>query len=447
MRGIQLFTAKRIVEQNKIAVWLDMGMGKTRATLSALTTLYLLGDIKRVLVMAPPLVAEETWPAEIEKWEVPLSYAVLNGDKTERRRKLRENADIHIMSRDLVRWLWAQYTRENWPYDVIVYDESSRLGSQSNLAWKALKKMYDDVPRLIQLTGTPMGNGYKKLWSQAYLLDKGKALGRAEYLYREKYFKRNPYSGEVTLIPGAEDAILERLKPLTVTLRAKDHIDMPDVMYIDKKFSLPPVAMRHYKDMVNEYIVELRTGKIEAFNAGIRINKLLQISGGGIYTEKDPEGKTEPVELHKARLEALAEIVDENNGAPMLITYYYKFQLNQLTRAYPKAEVYTKGRNTSARWNAGEIPMLFIHPASVGYGLNLQFGGSVLIWFGLTWSLDDFLQTNARIARPGQDKKVRVFQIAANNTADEYLFSRISEKNEKQESLLDGLKSILEIDV
>ena len=428
----------------RTALWMPMGGGKTVSTLTALDALELVDGAYPALVLAPKRVAITTWPDEVAKWAhlQHLRVVVVTGTPRQREVALATPADIYTMAYDNLSWL-CDTLGERWPFITVVADELTRLKSfrirQGSKRAGALGKVaHSRVRRFIGLTGTPGANGLKDLWGQTWFLDKGERLGRTFSAFEQRWF-RTGYDGfSLQPLPHAQEEIQALLRDICLTVTGLP-VDEPirNAIYVD----LPPSVRRLYDDMEAEMFAEIGANGVEAANAAVRTQKCLQIANGAIYT--DDEGHWEPV--HEAKLEALESVIEEANGAPVLVAYNFKHDLERLRRRIPKARVLDADPDTIRQWNAGEIPVLFAHPASAGHGLNLADGGNILAFFGLNWSLEEHMQIIERIGpmrqkQAGFDRPVIVHYIMARNTVDDMVFDRLQSKKTVQQILLDAMR-------
>ena len=426
--------AVQFVKDNpKAALWIDMGLGKTVSTLTALSELKRDNQIRKTLIVAPLRVATHTWPTEIATWShIDMRYTVIAGKSAAKRSEaLDEDTDLHIINRENIPWLVEQFG-QRWPYDCVVIDESSSFKSHTSKRWKSLRKVIGKIKRMIQLTGTPAPNALLELWPQMYLLDKGERLENSRGKFLSKYctLVGNPQWNQWAVKPDRADAIHKAVSDVVLRMKADDYIDLPERIDINVPVVLPPKARKTYEDMKRDFLVAYDGGEILSVNAAVQINKLLQISNGNLYTEDG-----DFLNIHSAKLDALREIVDSTNE-PLLVAYSYKSDLEILMREFPDAVVIDNDNAVLDKWNNGDIPILLAHPASAGHGLNLQKGGSLIVWYGLSWSLELYQQFNARLHRQGQTKPVRVLHILAENTADDAVLTVLAEKEGVQDKLL-----------
>ncbi len=421
---------------------LDMGLGKTIITLSAIDALvrdYF--EVSRVLVVAPLRVARDTWPAELQKWEhlAGLTYAIVVGTEVERRTALRQKASIYIINRENVDWL---ITKSGVPfdYDMVVIDELSSFKSHQTKRFKALMKVRPTLKRIVGLTGTPSSNGLMDLWAEFRLLDMGKRLGRFIGQYRETYFKPDKRNQHMifsyTPKTGAEEEIYRQISDITISMKARDFLEMPERVESEAVVRLSDAERERYERMKAEMVVELGGKEIDAVSAAALSNKLLQMSNGAVY---DEDGKS--ITLHSRKLDALEDIIEAANGKPLLVAYWYKHDKERIMGRFDAGEIRTSA--DIAAWNAGKIPVALIHPASAGHGLNLQDGGYTLIWFGLTWSLELYQQTCARLWRQGQKHTVIIQHIIAKDTIDERVMAALAQKDKTQAALIDAVRAEL----
>ena len=448
----QKYCIEYIKTHNVSALFLDMGLGKTIITLTALRDL-MLDDvsISKVLVIAPLRVARDTWPAEVEKWDhlSDLDVSVIVGAAKERTAALNHSAMIYVVNRENVKWLVEYYEKNglSWDFDCIVIDELSSFKNYQSQRFKWLRKVRPFVKRWIGLTGTPTSNGLMDLWAEIGILDGGERLGRFIGRYRDAYFKpgsMNPSTGVVFSYiprPGAEEQIYDRISDMTISMKALDYLDMPECVYVDHKVEMSEPERRLYDQLKKDLIIPLEDGDIDAANAASLSNKLLQMSNGAVYDENG-EART----IHSRKLEMLEDLIEAANGQPVLIAYWFKHDreriLSHLTAAgYSPRDI--RESQDIKDWNAGNIPVALIHPAGAGHGLNIQEGGHILIWFGLTWSLELYQQTNARLWRQGQKQTVTIHHIITANTVDEDVLAALASKDVTQEKLIAAVKARL----
>lgn len=443
----QKYSVNFIQSHPAAGLLLDMGLGKTVSTLTAINRLMFEDlEINKVLVIAPKRVAEDTWTKEAAKWDHLKHLRISRVLGTERRRKgaLRADADIFVINRENVCWLIAQY-RGALPFDMLVIDELSSFKSPKAQRFKALRMVRPQFSRVVGLTGTPAPNGLTDLWSQIYLLDQGERLGKTVTGYRQKYFRPGRRNGQVVfdykLLDGSEEAIYRRISDICVSMKAEDYLELPPRMDHSVEVTLPSSVRVQYESFEKEEILKLleheKENTISAANAAALTNKLLQFSNGAIYDDDRAVH-----ELHGVKLEALEEIVEAANGEPVLVFYSFRHDIGRIKRKlkdYRPREL-VDGKDIDD-WNAGKVQVLLAHPAGAGHGLNLQKGGNIIVWFGLTWSLELYQQANARLHRQGQTRPVQVYHLLSKGTMDEDVIKAISGKADKQEALMQAVKA------
>ena len=423
------------------ALFLDMGLGKTVTTLTAIRDLmYDTFKVRRVLVVAPLRVARDTWPEEIRKWDhlKDLTYSVVVGIVAERQRALQKEADIYIVNRENLAWL---YQNSRLDFDMVVLDELSSFKNAKSKRFKAMKAMRPEVKRIVGLTGTPSGNGLMDLWAEFRLLDMGERLGQYISQYRSLYFKPDKRNGMVVFsykpLPGAEEVIYHQIADITVSMKANDYLEMPELVSVAKEVTLSEKEKKRYDELKKSLVLELPGGEVTAANAASLTMKLSQMANGAIYTDDK-----NVVGIHNRKLDALEDLVESANGQPVLVAYWFKHDKDRIQKRMEAREL--KEPQDFADWNAGKISVALIHPASAGHGLNLQQGGSILIWFGLTWSLELYQQTNARLWRQGQQSRTVIIQhIVAKGTIDERILKVLEHKDGTQAALIDAVKADL----
>lgn len=439
----QTFAIRQILKKPALALFLDMGMGKTAITLTAIDEL--LNEefaVSRVLVIAPKRVAESTWTDEAGKWEhlQDLQVVSLLGSVNEREVALKERADIYVINRENIVWLVNRFG-VRWPFDMVVIDESSSFKNHQSKRFKALRSVRPLVRRLVELTGTPSPNGLMDLWSQLYLLDRGERLGKTIGEYRRNYFTPGYGSGFVTYVwnplPNAQKDIEEKISDICVSMKSADYLELPPLIYNTVKVKLGD-AMETYKRLEKDFILQIGDADIVASSAAALSGKLLQLANGACYNE---DGTV--TEVHDAKLEALKEVSALNEHKPLLVFYWFKHDLERLRKAFPKART-LDSKKSIEQWNAGKIPMLLVHPASAGHGLNLQYGGNIVVWFGLSWSLELYQQANKRLHRNGQKHTVVIHHLVAEGTIDEQVMEALSKKKVTQDDILEAVKAKIE---
>ena len=440
----QAFATNFILEHPIAAILLDMGLGKSVITLTAIEELmHDRFEVSRVLVIAPLRVATNTWPSEIKKWDhlKDITYSVAVGTEAERRAALAEKADIYIINRENVQWL-IEKSGIPFDFDMVVIDELSSFKSNQAKRFKCLVKMRPRVKRIVGLTGTPSSNGLMDLWAEFRLLDMGERLGRYIGQYRRAYFMPDKRNGDIIYsykpLPGAEETIYRRIGDITISMRSKDYLKMPECVINEVPVWMEPHQSELYEQLKQEMVISLKGSEINAANAAALSGKLLQMANGAVY-----DGMGEPFFIHDGKLNALEDLIEGANGKPVLIAYWYKHDLDRIKARFGVREI--KADRDITDWNAGNIPVAVIHPASAGHGLNLQAGGSTLIWFGLTWSLELYQQTNARLWRQGQTDTVVIHHIITKDTIDEDVMTSLRKKERTQSSLINAVKARLEV--
>ena len=401
-------------------------------------------EVHRVLVIAPLRVARDTWPAEIQKWSHlrSLTYAVAVGTLKERKAALMQRADITIINRENLQWL-IDDSGFPFDFDMVIIDELSSFKNHKAKRFKSLMKVRPYIHRIIGLTGTPSSNGLMDLWAEFKLLDKGQRLGRFITQYRINYFIPDKRNGEIIYsykpLPYAEDAIYRRISDITISMKSTDHLKMPELISTQYEVALSDAERDRYENLKQELILQLPDGEITAANAAALTGKLSQLANGAIYSDTG-----EIMEFHDRKLDALEDIIEAANEKPLLVAYWFRHDLARIKNRFNVREIKTS--RDIADWNAGKIPVAVIHPASAGHGLNLQAGGSTLVWFGLTWSLELYQQTNARLWRQGQQSHTVVIQhIITKGTIDERILKALSKKELTQSALIDAVKVDLEV--
>lgn len=454
----QRFTIEQMVERKKLFAVLSMGLGKTSCTLSAIAQLiYDRFEVEKVLIIAPLFVADVTWEDERDKWDHlrPLRISKILGTEKQRIAGLNQNADVYTINRENVKWLIDYFVKKGraWPFDMIVVDESSSFKSGSSQRFRALRKATAVVDRVVLLTGTPDPNGLMDLWSQTYLLDGGERLGKTLTEYRNRYFTPGRRNGNIIYewLPreGAKEAIFAKLSDVMISLTAADYLKMPERIDNVVKLRMPPEAKEQYERMEEECILELESGDVVAGNKAAVTNKLLQMANGAVYYEEpeaDEDGvvtgwQRKWVQIHEAKLDALEEIV-EDYGQPLVVFYSFQHDFERLMARFAKYDpAVIRSRKDIEAWNRGEVRLLFAHPASVGHGLNLQAGGSMVVWFGLPNNLEWYQQANARLYRQGQKRTVVITHLLMEGTQDVSVMRGLKGKTLNQDELIAAVKA------
>lgn len=446
LHGYQEYAKDFIIKNKKCALFLDMGLGKTVTSLTAIDILmhdYL--DIGKVLVIAPKNVAENTWTDELEKWGhlKNLRVSCISGTVKQRVQAIEREADIYTISRDNIAWL-VDLIKINWKFDTLIIDELSSFKNQASKRFKKLKTVTPFFDRVIGLTGTPAPNSYMDLWSQIYLIDRGERLGKNITAYRRKYF--NAYSRgmyiDYELKEGAKDEIDSLLSDICISMSAKDYLkNLRDPVIIDYPVHLSKKEFDLYKTMAKDAIVKIESERVVALSSAVVTNKLLQMANGTVYGEDKRE-----IFIHSKKLDSLEDIKEQAGDENILVFYNYQTDLENLLKRFPDSKKF-EGTEDIKNWNEGKIKMLLLHPASAGHGLNLQYGGSIIVWYGLNWSLELYLQANARLVRQGQEKAVRIYRLVAKNTVDERVIETLQGKKYRQDELIEKLKADLKGDI
>lgn len=439
----QSYCISRILDTPALGLYLDMGLGKTAITLTAVSDLiYNRFQVRRCLIIAPKKVAEATWNMEAEKWEhlKHLRFSKILGTQQQRIRAACAAADIYIVNRENVVWL-VDYFRNDWPFDMVVIDESSSFKNSRAKRFKALTWIRPHVSRLIELTGTPAPNGLQDLWAQLFLLDGGQRLGRTVTGFRERYFSANTHGGHFTTYEAkadAQESIQQKIGDICVSMKSEDYLQLPDLVYDVVPVQLDPKAAKAYAEMEREMLLQIDEAVIDAGSAAALSNKLLQLCNGAVY---DAEGKVIP--LHDCKLEAFTELIEQLNGQPALVFYNFQHDRDRLMMLCAKLKLRARLLKTpedAAAWNRRELDILLAHPASAAYGLNLQQGGNHVIWFGLNWSLELFQQANKRLHRQGQTAAVIVHELAVTDSRDMDVIAALEDKDATQNALIESLK-------
>ncbi|NBK23297.1 MAG: DEAD/DEAH box helicase [Spirochaetia bacterium] len=441
--------ASDFIEQHPVAVvLLQMGLGKTVITLTALSNL--LFDsflVHKVLIIAPLRVARDTWPTEISKWDHlgDLIPSVAVGGTIERLAALERKADLYIINRENVQWL-IEESALPFDFDMVIIDELSSFKNHRSKRFRALMKRRPVIRRIVGLTGTPASNGLIDLWAQFKLLDKGVRLGRFIGAYRDAYFSPDKRNGQIVFsykpAPGAEERIYQAIEDITISMKASDHIKMPELVSTEYRVALDDDERAVYEKLRKELVLDTAGGQVTAANAASLSGKLLQLANGAVYTDDRAT-----IGIHDRKLGALEDLIEAANGASVLVAYWFKHDLKRIAERLEKLGVSFSNLDSSEsiqKWNAGELPVGLIHPASAGHGLNLQSGGNFLIWFGLTWSLELYQQTVARLWRQGQKAETVVVQhIITEKTIDDRIMQVLSGKAQTQDALIEAVKAEL----
>jgi SNF2 family DNA or RNA helicase len=442
----QKIAIEKIIDGPAVGLFLEMGLGKTVSALTAIQELlYDYFDVSKVLVIAPLRVTQSTWSGEIEKWDhlQGLRLSKVLGSEKQRVEALHQPADIYIINRENTEWLVDYYGRK-WPFDMVVIDELSSFKNPRSKRFRALRKVRPLIKRIVGLTGTPAPNGLIDLWSQIYLLDQGERLGKTLTGYRNRYFDPGRRNQNIVFEwipkPFAEERIYEKISDICVSMKAEDWLQLPGRIDNAIEVELPEKAKSQYKQLEKDLILPLLGSDVTAANAAVLTNKLLQMANGAIYDEFG-----EAKEIHDAKLEALEEVVEAANGKPVLVVYSYRHDLDRIKNQLKKYKPRTLDSDQDVQdWNAGKTQVLLLHPASGGHGLNLQTGGNIIVWFGLTWGLEYYQQANARLYRQGQIERVIVHHIVAKGTMDEEVLKALTGTAATQNDLMEAVKAKIE---
>jgi len=435
----QQFATDFILNQSICCLMLDMGLGKTVITLTALWQLALDSfDVSRVLVIAPKRVAEDTWPKELAKWEhlIGLTSSLVLGSAAERKVALQKKAFLYIINRENVAWLVKNHY---WDFDMVVIDELSSFKSNKAERFKAMKKVRPMVTRIVGLTGTPAPNTLLDLWPQMYLMDMGQRLGRFIGGFRDRFFLPDKRNREIIYSykprEGAEDAIYALISDICISMKAADYLDMPERIDNRIEVSMSPKERKLYDDFQKDMVLSIGDEELDAVNTAALSNKLLQMANGAVYGEDK-----RVIPIHDRKLDALEDLVEAANGKPLLVAYWYKHDLQRIKARFKNARCIDTAKDIDD-WNAGKIPLALIHPASAGHGLNLQDGGCTIVWFGLTWSLELYQQLNARLWRQGQKHTVVIHHIVTKGTHDEDVMRALENKDTRQSALIEAVRA------
>jgi len=439
----QKFAVAKILEQEAVGLFMDMGLGKTVCALTAMhELLFETFEAEKILIIAPLRVAQCTWPDEVAKWDHLRRIKIIPviGSWKDRQRALRTKGRVYAINRENVVWL-VDHVGADWPFDTVIIDELSSFKSPKARRFRALRKVRPYIKRVVGLTGTPAPNSYMDLWAQIYLLDQGARLGPTVTGYRHSYFEPDKSNGQVVyswaMKQGAGEVIEEKLKDLCVSLTAADYLQMPDRIDNVVKVHLSPATKAVYDKFERELLLDIDLSQIVANNAAVLTGKLLQLSNGAVYdTEHAPQW------IHDEKLDALGDLLEGSAGKPVLVFYSYRHDLKRIRARFGGATL--DAADGVKKWNEGKTPLLLAHPASAGHGLNLQAGGNIIVWFGLPWSLELYQQANARLHRQGQTQAVVIHHIIAAGTMDERVLDILQKKGSGQSGLIEALKARVE---
>lgn len=440
----QAYCISRIIADPAIGLLLDMGLGKTVITLTAINELkFNRFEISRALVIAPKKVAEATWSSEAQKWEHlrHLRISKILGTETQRIRAVNTPADVYVINRENIQWLVDHY-RSDWKFDMVIADELSSFKNPKAKRFKSLTWVRPHIRKFVGLTGTPAPNGLMDLWAQIYLLDGGERLGKSITAFRKAYFSENTHGGNFSTFEeknGSADLIKQKISDICISMKAEDYIELPERTDVMVPVELDSKARKLYEKFEHDMFLQIDEDSLDAGTAAVLTNKLLQFAGGAAY---DSEGKS--VAVHDCKTEAFMELIEAAQGQPVLVFYSFRHELERLTELLQKSKLNYGELKTPEdidRWNRRELNVLLAHPASAAYGLNLQAGGSHIIWFGLNWSLELYQQANARLHRQGQTERVIVHHLVVKNSADELVMAALQSKTAVQDGLLEALKA------
>lgn len=441
----QRYTIQFIIDHPECAILLGLGMGKTISTLTAINDLIRNRfETQKVLVIAPIRVARDTWPAELEKWDhlAGLTVSPIIGTAKQRQDAANRRADIYTIGRENIPWL-VKHHGNRWPYDMVIIDELSSFKNPQAKRFKALKKVRPKIQRIVGLTGTPAPNSLLDIWAPFRIIDNGQRLGRYITHYRDQYFTPGRRNGTIVynwnLRPGADQAIYDNIADITVSMRTTDYLQLPEATYQHITVQLPPKARKHIDTLKRDLVLDLDDETIDAANAATLSLKLQQLAGGAIYNEAGDDYIT----IHDEKIQALTELVDQAAGNTILVCYWFKHERDRILAAIPGARVLDTQQDFED-WNAGNIPVALIHPASAGHGLNLQTGGHIMVWYTTPWSLELYEQANARLHRQGQTEPVSIIHIDTAGSIDQTIHQALTRKDTTQQALITAVKAQLE---
>jgi len=451
LHDYQLKMIDWMLTNKKCALWAGVGLGKTVTTLTALDKLLAKNEIQKILVIAPLRVAKFVWPKESFEWShlKNIEVCVLHGSKSIREQLLDSSATIHVINKEMVQWLVTEMlNRKKWPYDCVVIDEASAFKNPRSKRMKFLKMANHKIKRMVQLTGTPASNGLLDIWSQLYLLDNGERLGRTFSHYKNTYFDSDYMGYNWTPKEGAKERIYQRIADKCLTLNKQDYLELPRCNKNIISLDMEGEFLQQYRELEREFVLILQNEAITAQQAGVLSNKLLQFCGGAVYSDGDIQdgvflqnitGTKSWVTLSTDKIQALKDLIEEFSGDPVLVAYNYKHELARLEDAFPDGRTLLTEEDIKD-WNSGRVPVMFVHPASAGHGLNLQYGGNNLVWFSLTWDLEAYDQLNGRLDRQGQTKPVFIHHLVFRDSIEERILERLENKHLTQTDLLNAMK-------
>lgn len=440
-RKYQGYATQRIINDKVVGLFMEMSLGKTVATLTAIDSLiYDSLEVDKVLVIAPKRVAENTWPDEIKQWDHlrHLRIAVAIGSERKRKEALASRADVYVINRENTQWLVAQY-QQAWPFKMVVIDESSSFKAHDSKRFKAMKMVRPFIDRIVLLTGTPAPNGLMDLWSQIYLMDMGKRLGKFITHYRDRFFYK-PSEFKYEAKEEAADTIHDLISDICISMKTEDYLELPDVLYSTVHITLEHDEQERYNHFERERVLEVDDAdNITAVNAAALSGKLRQLASGAIYDENK-----QWVDIHTAKLDMLQEKVEELNGNPVIVAYQFRHELERIKKRLKDYKPRMLEKPEDLRdWNDGKIKVLLAHPASIGHGMNLQYGGHNLIWYSIDWGLELYRQMNARLPRPGQKHVVNIVHLVVKSTIDERILPALENKAKTEDALMEAVKAII----
>lgn len=441
----QRYCINRLIADPELGLFLDMGLGKTVIALTAINDLrYNRFAISKTLVIAPKKVAEDTWTREAQKWDHLKMLRVIPvlGTAKKRIKALNTPGDVYVLSRDSVKWL-VDYYRNSWPFDTVIIDELSSFKNSKSNRFKALNIVRGHIKRIVGLTGTPAPNGLLDLWAQVYLLDRGERLGNGIGIYREEFFTPGSRNRDTIFsydpVPGAEEAIQRKIRDICISLSAKDYLELPERIDNVIPVRLSPSVQHQYYEFEKQMVLEIDENTLDAGSAAALSNKLLQFCNGAVYDED-----RNVVEIHDAKIDALKEIIESTQGKPLLLFYNFQHDKQRILKSLSRSKLRIgelKSPDIISHWNNKELDILLAHPQSAAYGLNLQAGGSIIVWFGVNWSLELYLQANARLHRQGQTERVIIHHLVIIGGMDEQVMEALGDKQVTQDGLLEALKA------
>lgn len=458
-RGVELYrdqmheyqrTAYEFIRDNKFsALFVDLGLGKTVTSGTLAVDMLATGGCKKVLIIAPLRVANKTWPDELDRWDhfAYWPYSVVTGDEKNRTKNTRESTRIHITNRENIEWL-VEFWKRDWPYDMVIIDESSAFKDHTTKRFKKLKAVRPYIKRMVQLTATPAAETYLHLFAQIYLLDEGKRFGKSVTAFKNKYFDINPYTYECKLKPGAKEQIEEAIADIVLVMRAEDYLDLEEPVRIQDRAKMSNELFEQYIDLQRDSVITVNEAEIVADNAAALSGKLRQFASGVLYenreTIEEESLKRERIvhPMHDLKIDMLRQLQEEAIGEQLLVVYHFQTSLERILKAFPKSKQMDKDGKLVTTWNNKKLDMLLVHPQSAGHGLNLQKGGRRIIFFDMPWSLEMYLQVIGRLARQGQTKQVFVHHLMVTGTVDEVVYDALQAKEDVQLALFKALKQI-----